>query len=1671
MSVDLASLAIEIDARDPERAVGTLERLTRAGAAAEGQTDRLAASHRALAAEARSAGGAHRLLAGAVAGVGLAAAASQVAALADGYTGFANQLKVAGLEGRNLQGVQDALFVTAQKYGQQLEGLGTLYGRSSLAAKELGATQSELLAFTNTTAAALKVQGGNAASSSGALLQLSQALGGGIVRAEEFNSILEGARPLLQAAADGNAKYAGSITKLRNEVLAGKVTSNEFFDSILAGSAQLEQKAAKANLTIAASFTVLNNALGQYIGQADQQYSVTQRISQGIVDFSEHLDDVVPVLATVIGYVGVRYAAAGAQFVATEAARVTAIGATLNAERASAISTAQLAVSRTASQAASLAATQASLALEQRAAAARIASANATIAANQGTLAGTAAVTLAERARAAALAQLIALGGQANAITAQSAVVSQAAAVAQTELAAATRMTTASMAGMRAAGGGLVALMGGPWGIAFTAAAVVVYSLVKAVDATRTTTENAKIATKQYSEAMGEASGFLKTAAESSAKFGANNAGAVSGTNALAGATIDLANKTFTLASARAEAARQALNEARASNTKEINRLENPGLLTRAGRAIMGARMGPMGVDLNARDLEQAKKLRAQNADLLAAEMKVMFDPRSAKADPITNVTNALGKQGKAAKDAKADIDEWAKSLAEGQAAAERFASDLETENLRLTPRQTQQRSIDLAELEAVASGADDAAARIRAAGAAWSDFQDLLDGATEREQRFGLLPDDDKLQKDLEALQILESQATQAAQNIASAFGKAGTAIGAALTSFSNYRTTEAALAVQYHKGEITRAQQAAQLTNAKIRGYGDMTTAAKGYFSASSAGYKVLQTAEIAFRTIETLNTIQAMALDSAHTASSVTNSATRASADGVAAYAKTLASLPFPFNLAAGATVIAALAAVGVAIAGGGGGGGPKPGSTDLEDRQAGQGAGSVLGDATAKSASIARSLEIANANQNRDLEYSSQMVRSLRSIESNIGSLTAAVARSLSVDSFLNGSSAQTGSSFNRNLLGDGLSNIPLVGGLLGGLFGTKTKTTLQDTGINFADQSIADILAGGVDAQAYQQTLTTRKKKFFGVTTGSKSTVNTDYSDLDAGLTGDFTRVIASLRDGVLTAAGIIGVEGAQATLDAFQLSLGTVSLKDLKGDDLEAALTAVFGKAADQMAAAVLPSVTKFQEVGEGAFETINRLARDYQVVDITLKSIGKTFALVGLDSLEARERLIDLAGGLDALQDATSFFAENFLSDAERLAPVQKAVTDELKRLGLEGLKTRDQFKATVLGLDVSTAAGADLYASLLALAPAFAKVTEEAEKLTQAAIDTADSRIDDARSVISKVKSDLNEAYSRQSSALKAQIDAFASIGRGLREQDGRLAGQAIVSPTLTTSSARAAFDEAAAAVRANPGDRDAYSKLQTAGDALVSASKVSSTSSLAFNRDIADVRRELQAAGVLAQGQADTAQEQLSALTDLVEGQLGANETLKTVAQLLVDLNAAQKELVAALADREKLNPTTSGNDNSIDVAKYLASNPDLKRNWDAGGSLRGAGATLEEAARAHYETTGKFEIQAGLRKFATGGSFTVGGAGGTDSKLVQFMATPGEMVDVRTPAQGGGGGANAELLAEMRAMRAELSALRSKQDSQLAEANRHARNTAETIIKVTEGGVVMKTRDVA
>jgi tape measure domain-containing protein len=190
-----------------------------------------------------------------------AAAARGAQQLIDSATRIENALKVAGLAGTELTKVYDQLFQSAQRNAAPLEALVTLYGRAALVQKELGISQQELLGFTDKVALSLRVSGKSAAESSGALLQLSQALGSGIVRAEEFNSILEGALPIAQAAAAGLEEAGGSVSKLRQLVVDGKISSEAFFRAFEAGSVILEEKVAGSTFTISQQFDRLQNSL------------------------------------------------------------------------------------------------------------------------------------------------------------------------------------------------------------------------------------------------------------------------------------------------------------------------------------------------------------------------------------------------------------------------------------------------------------------------------------------------------------------------------------------------------------------------------------------------------------------------------------------------------------------------------------------------------------------------------------------------------------------------------------------------------------------------------------------------------------------------------------------------------------------------------------------------------------------------------------------------------------------------------------------------------------------------------------------------------------------------------------------------------------------------------------------------------------------------------------------------------------------------------------------------------------------------------------------------------------------------------------------------------------------------------------------------------------------
>lgn len=272
--------------------------VARAGQGFDRQMDRIGKS--ALRAEAvvlRASTAMKGALAGIVASFGIREAQQ----LIDTATRINNALKVAGLSGAALEQVYQQLFQSAQQNAVPLETLVGLYGKIALVQGELNVSTQEMLQFTNNVALALRVAGTDAQSASGALLQLSQAMGAGTVRAEEFNSILEGAPTIARAAAAGLREAGGSVAQLRQLVVDGKVSSEAFFRAFQVGASILEDQVGGAQMTVSQGFVQLANRLVDLAREFDNNTDAAKLVNSVLRELGDLLESAGAWVAAAIG--------------------------------------------------------------------------------------------------------------------------------------------------------------------------------------------------------------------------------------------------------------------------------------------------------------------------------------------------------------------------------------------------------------------------------------------------------------------------------------------------------------------------------------------------------------------------------------------------------------------------------------------------------------------------------------------------------------------------------------------------------------------------------------------------------------------------------------------------------------------------------------------------------------------------------------------------------------------------------------------------------------------------------------------------------------------------------------------------------------------------------------------------------------------------------------------------------------------------------------------------------------------------------------------------------------------------------------------------------------------------------------------------------------------------
>ncbi|MGM8900838.1 tape measure protein, partial [Psychrobacter sp. 1Y4] len=157
--------------------------------------------------------------------------------------------------------------------------------------KEMNLAQQDVLSVTKTINEAIQLSGGSAESNQAAITQLIQGLQSGVVRGEEFNSIMEQSPRLARAMADGLGVTLGQLRAMAAE---GKLTSEVVITAVQSQGAAIQSEFDKMPLTAANSLSQLKNNFFSFIGDIDKQLNGSSGVASIIQQMATSLNEIDP---------------------------------------------------------------------------------------------------------------------------------------------------------------------------------------------------------------------------------------------------------------------------------------------------------------------------------------------------------------------------------------------------------------------------------------------------------------------------------------------------------------------------------------------------------------------------------------------------------------------------------------------------------------------------------------------------------------------------------------------------------------------------------------------------------------------------------------------------------------------------------------------------------------------------------------------------------------------------------------------------------------------------------------------------------------------------------------------------------------------------------------------------------------------------------------------------------------------------------------------------------------------------------------------------------------------------------------------------------------------------------------------------------------------------------
>ncbi len=236
-------------------------------------------------------------LVGAMAALGVGLGLRELAEAADSYTNLSTRIQIATKDGGNFEQAIASVHKIALQTNSSLDATASLFTKLNTVAKDMGQTQQYALDMTSTVTKAIQLGGGSAQASEAAVQQFIQAMQGGILRGEEFNSIMENGYGLAEALAKGLGVTTGELRKIAE---AGELSAERVLGALAKQKTAVDAQYAELPLTISNALQKIATSWQILIGQMDQANGASATVAQWLSTLADNLD-IVEVLLRDIG--------------------------------------------------------------------------------------------------------------------------------------------------------------------------------------------------------------------------------------------------------------------------------------------------------------------------------------------------------------------------------------------------------------------------------------------------------------------------------------------------------------------------------------------------------------------------------------------------------------------------------------------------------------------------------------------------------------------------------------------------------------------------------------------------------------------------------------------------------------------------------------------------------------------------------------------------------------------------------------------------------------------------------------------------------------------------------------------------------------------------------------------------------------------------------------------------------------------------------------------------------------------------------------------------------------------------------------------------------------------------------------------------------------------------